>query len=172
MQKSGSVSVNKRVCEGAFNLLCLCQRYAPFVVFRSQTKQFMRRLDEVSEYHIRRPISFSSFFNQMLIKPIYETSFLFKYRRGSDEQMTEVIDTTEAEVIDLFESTFKDKKAAFIADSRRMTATEITVLQINHTNNTIQICKFGKSTHLFIPNLSPREVRLSIEKKIKNKQKN
>ena len=109
----------------------------------------------------------------MFIKPIYDKSYLIRYSRGKDVQTTEVVDATANEVKNLI---CKSMKGHMAHPQAKVAATKIVVIKVDNTLKKSSISKFvytknGKDFEkdfVLVFNLSPRQVRLEIEKAIRN----
>ena len=98
----------------------------------------------------------------MRIKPTYDVSYLIRYRRNKDVQTTEIVEATRDEVCSLIsracgENMAKTKTGKFIPQTR------VVVQELDNVNKQSGIV-YGASVY----NLSPREVRIRIEKAIAN----
>ena len=108
----------------------------------------------------------------MRIKPTYEKSFIIRCSRGKDVQTTEVVDATAEEVRILISNTLKGH---FTHPQAKVAATKIVVLEVDHVRKKSSISKFVytnkgrdfEKDFVLVFNLSPRQVRIEIEKAIR-----
>lgn len=108
----------------------------------------------------------------MRIKPTYEKSYLIRYSRGKDVQTTEVVDATAEDVRVLICNTMKGH---FTHPQAKVAATKIVVLEVDHVRKKSSISKFVytnkgrdfEKDFVLVFNLSPRQVRIEIEKAIR-----
>ena len=108
----------------------------------------------------------------MRIKPTYEKSYLIRYSRGKDVQTTEVVDATAEDVRVLICNTLKGH---FTHPQAKVAATKIVVLEVDHVRKKSSISKFVytnkgrdfEKDFVLVFNLSPRQVRIEIEKAIR-----
>lgn len=132
----------------------------------------MGTLEEVVEYHNILPNPLPSLFINMRIKPTYEKSYLIRFSRGKDVQTTEVVDANAEDIRVLVNSTMKGH---FANPQAKVAATKIVVMEVDHVHKKSSISKFiytknGKDFEkefVLVFNLSPRQVRLEIEKAIR-----
>lgn len=135
-------------------------------------KEIMRTLEEGVEFHNRPPIPLPSLFISMRIKPTYDKSYLIRYSRGKDVQTTEVVDTNPEEIRILICNSMKGRMTHPLA---QVAVTKIVVLEVDHVRNVSSISKFiytkdgrdQKRDYVLVKNLSPRQVRIEIEKAIR-----
>jgi hypothetical protein len=112
----------------------------------------------------------------MKLKPTYEKTYQIRFSRGSDVQTTEVVDATAEEVRVLI---CKCMRGHFAHPKSKVAATKIVVLELDHVRKKSSISKFvytnnGKDFEkdfVLVFNLSPRQVRLEIEKAIRKTPK-
>ncbi len=108
----------------------------------------------------------------MKLKPTFEKSYLIRFSRGKDVQTTEVVDATAEEVRVLICNCMRGH---FAHPKTKIDATKIVVLEVDHVRKKSSISKFvytknGKDFEkefVLVFNLSPRQVRLEIEKAIR-----
>lgn len=108
----------------------------------------------------------------MKIKPTYEKSFIIRCSRGKDVQTTEVVDTTAEEVRNVICNSLKGH---FAHPQAKVAATKIVVLEVDHVRKKSSISKFVytnkgrdfEKEFVLVFNLSPRQVRIEIEKAIR-----
>ena len=115
----------------------------------------------------------SHLYKVMRIKPKFDKTYLIRYSRSRDVQSTEVIETTWAQLHTLIADTFKDR---FLrpATAGRASATKIQVVELDNVNKKSRLLEFvhtkdGRDfsrTYAMVYNLSPREVRIRLEKQI------
>lgn len=113
----------------------------------------------------------------MQIKTIYPKTYVISYRRGKDLQTTEVVDATEEEVFVLISKTFKGRFAHPKNSNGFVPATKIQVIEIDNIRQVTHVCPFRytmdeksfERPFSLVWNMSPRQVRLELEKAIKNK---
>ena len=112
----------------------------------------------------------------MRIKPEYDKKYIVRFRRKKDVQVTEVVEATWEELHTLIAKTFNGR---FVKpkSSDYVTATQIQVQEVDLIKKQVHILPFvytngkGKDfekTHVNVYNLSPREVRIELEKAISN----
>ena len=109
----------------------------------------------------------------MRIKPTYDKTFIIRYSRGKDVQTTEVVDTNPDDINILICKSMKGRMTHPLA---QIAVTKIVVLEVDHIRNVSSISRFkytkdGKEQvrdYVLIKNLSPRQVRIEIEKAINN----
>lgn len=105
----------------------------------------------------------------MRIKPTYDKSYLVRYRRGKDLQTTEVVDTTWVQLQGIISETFKGRTGNVFTNAQ---PTTVEVIELDHATHCSQLMTFslpkgGTMRSIRINNLSPREVRIRIEKAIR-----
>ena len=108
----------------------------------------------------------------MIIKPSYEKSYLIRFSRGKDVQTTEVVDATAEDVRVLICNALKGH---FAHPQAKVAATKIVVLEVDHVRKKSSISKFVytnkgrefEKDFVLVFNLSPRQVRIEIEKAIR-----
>ena len=108
----------------------------------------------------------------MRIKPTYEKSFIIRCSRGKDVQTTEVVDTTAEEVRNVVCNSLRGH---FAHPEAKVAATKIVVLEVDHVRKKSSISKFIyqnkerviEKDFALVFNLSPRQVRIEIEKAIR-----
>ncbi len=108
----------------------------------------------------------------MKIKPTYDKSFLIRCSRGKDVQTTEVVDATAEEVRTMVCNSLKGH---FAHPQAKVAATKIVVLEVDHVRKKSSISKFVytnkgrdfEKEFVLVFNLSPRQVRIEIEKAIR-----
>lgn len=115
------------------------------------------------------------FFSDMEIKPFYEKSFIVNFKRGNDEQKTELVNTDGNEVISTIVNLFDGK---FVNPASRNTngATKIIVSECDHVNHIVCSVPFvykrggteRRLSYSLVGNMSPRQARIALEKQIKN----
>lgn len=111
----------------------------------------------------------------MEIKPFFDKTFQVKYKRGNDEQNTELVNTDGNEVISTIVNLF-DGKFVNPASKNTKGATKIVVLECDHVNNIVCsvpfVYKRGGTERMLsyslVGNMSPRQARIALEKHIKN----
>lgn len=119
----------------------------------------------------------SLFFLLMRIKPTYDKSYLVKYKRNKDVQTTEIVEASKEEVLNLITYTINErlyhngiKNAKDIVEKLELFSkipyTTIQVWELDNLKKKSVLCR----TFPHIYNLSPRQVRISIELAIKNQQ--
>lgn len=136
-------------------------------------KEIMRTLEEGVEFHNRPPIPLPSIFINMRIKPTYDKTYMIRCSRGKDVQTTEVVDTNPEEIRILI---CKCMSGRMTHPLSQIAVTKIVVLECDHVRKVSNISKFiytkdGKDQmrdYLLVKNLSPRQVRIEIEKAINN----
>lgn len=131
----------------------------------------MKDLNTTTRYRFYCP---PIFFKDMEIKPFYEKSFIVNFKRGNDEQKTELVNTDGNEVISTIVNLFDGK---FVNPASRDTngATKIVVTEydyVNHIECRIPfIYKKGgterRLSYSLVSNMSPRQARIALEKHIK-----
>ena len=134
-------------------------------------KEIMRTLEEGVEFHSRPLISLPSIFYNMRIKPTYDKTFIIRYSRGKDVQTTEVVDTNPDDINILICKSMKGRMTHPLA---QIAVTKIVVLEVDHIRNVSSISRFKYTKdskeqvrdYVLIKNLSPRQVRIEIEKAI------
>lgn len=113
----------------------------------------------------------------MRLKPTFSKSYLIKYERKTDVQTTEVVETSWQELRTLIAKTFQGRFKQYSKPGGGFVpATYIKVLELDHTTKTKKyldfiIAKDGrvcKKNRVAVFNLSPREVRIELEKAISN----
>ena len=133
----------------------------------------MRTLEEGVEFHSRPLISLPSIFYNMRIKPTYDKTFIIRYSRGKDVQTTEVVDTNPDDINILICKSMKGRMTHPLA---QIAVTKIVVLEVDHIRNVSSISRFKYTKdskeqvrdYVLIKILSPRQVRIEIEKAINN----
>ncbi len=122
----------------------------------------------------------------MLIKPTYDKSYVIQFERGKDVQTTQVVDTTEEQLVQLIMHTMKGRftNAAFqreLNETKKTVGTDtkaamklirevshkypsVCIKLFVHTLTSHKLCR--KFPHVY--NLSPRQARIEIEKAIRN----
>ena len=108
----------------------------------------------------------------MKIKPTYEKSFIIRCSRGKDVQTTEVVDATAEDVRVLICNTMKGH---FAHPQAKVAATKIVVVEVDNIKHQTAISKFVytkngrdiEKDYVLVFNLSPRQVRIEIEKAIR-----
>ena len=112
----------------------------------------------------------------MRLRPTFKKSYLIKYERKTDVQTTEVVDTDWIELRALIAKTFQGrfKQYSNMGGGGFVPATYIKVLELDHTTKTKKYLDFiitkddreYKKNRVAVFNLSPREVRIELEKAI------
>ena len=108
----------------------------------------------------------------MKIKPTYEKSFLIRCSRGKDVQTTEVVEATAEDVRILVTDCLRGH---FAHPQSKVAATKIVVLEVDNIKKKSGISKFVYTRNgrdfekdfVLVFNLSPRQVRIEIEKAIR-----
>lgn len=108
----------------------------------------------------------------MRIKPTYEKSYLIRYSRGKDVQTTEVVEATAEDVRVLITDCLRGH---FAHPQTKVAATKIVVLEVDNIKKKSGISKFVytrngrdiEKNFVLVFNLSPRQVRIEIEKAIR-----
>lgn len=99
----------------------------------------------------------------MLIKPTYDKFYRIIYTRGKDKQTTDVVEATEEQVKDLVTLVIKGRTFHPAGKSGVIPSTNIQPWEYNCLTKQNRLCReFPK-----VYNLSPRQVRIGIEKAIK-----
>lgn len=119
--------------------------------------------------------SFALILYVMQIKPIYSKSYVVSYRRGKDVQTTEIIETTEDDVRILISKTFKGRFAHPKNSKETVPSTKIQIIELDNIRQVRHIIPFiyKKDDKSFerpfalVWNMSPRQVRLELEKAIR-----
>ena len=112
---------------------------------------------------------------KMRIKPIYDKFYQIRCRRGKDVQTIEVVDATEEEIHRLVANTFRGRLSHPKNTDNFVPATQVQVVELDGMSKQSRVCCFTytKGSNLFsrpyanIYNLSPREVRIQLEKEIR-----
>ena len=108
----------------------------------------------------------------MKIKPTYDKSFLIRCSRGKDVQTTEVVEATAEDVRVLISNCLRGH---FAHPQSKVAATKIAVLEVDNIKKKSGISKFVYTRNgrdfekdfVLVFNLSPRQVRIEIEKAIR-----
>lgn len=153
----------------------ICKRHRTVSGIPVQSERFTRAFDEVPEYHEKEWIHLPLTTFKMQIKPFYEKSFIIRLKRGKEVQATEVVDATEGEVHVLITNTFKGRFTSPRKTGNVIPATQIQVIEIDNQKRKSRISFFRytkaektvEHPFAYIANLSPRQVRIEIEKAIK-----
>ena len=99
----------------------------------------------------------------MQIKPTFDTTYLICYQRGKDAQVTEVVNTTEAQIAGTILSCISDKIRHPEAKTGLIPSTCIKLMELDNIHKKSRLCRRFPRVY----NLSPRQVRIRIEKNIK-----
>lgn len=113
----------------------------------------------------------------MIIRPTYSKSYLIRYSRGKEVQTTEVVDTTTSEIDGLIKELFKGRFSHSGRSGRVVPTTNVQVIELDHIKKSSRLCGFSYTKNgelhlrsgVHICNLSPREVRIELEKAIRNR---
>ena len=111
----------------------------------------------------------------MQIKTVSPKTYVISYRRGKDIQTTEVVEATEDEVHVLISNTFKGRFAHPKNSTGGIPATKIQVIELDNIRQTRRVSPFRytkdnknfERPFALVWNLSPRQVRLELEKAIR-----
>ena len=110
----------------------------------------------------------------MRVKDANAKTYIVSCRRVMDEQKTEIVDTTEEELRMMIIDTFKNKFLHPMDRSRASSFTRVQITEIDRKRGRRRVCNFiytrrGKDLeypYVLIKHLSPRQIRLELEKAI------
>ena len=116
-----------------------------------------------------------SLFYQMRIKPVYKKSYIVRYRRGKEVQSTEIVDATEKDVHELIFQTFKGRFRHPQHSEGYVPSTQLQVIELDNIKKQTRVSCFSYTKNgkdftrpfAYVYNLSPREVRIELEKAIR-----
>lgn len=138
---------------------------------RNNNNEDIGRRSRVPQYATE---SFALILNVMQIKTIYPKLYVISYRRGKDVQKTEVVDAKEEDVLVLISKTFKGRFAHPNNDGL-IPATKVQVIELDNIRRKTHVCPFHytkdeksfERPFVLVGNMSPRQVRLELEKAIR-----
>lgn len=114
----------------------------------------------------------------MRIKPTFSKSYLVRYKRGKEVQKTEIVDASEQDVHALICHTFRGRMGQPKNTDAFIPTTQVQVIELDNEKKQSRISNFSYSkngkdfirTSVYVRNLSPREVRIELEKAIRASQ--
>lgn len=113
----------------------------------------------------------------MKIKPTFDKSYIVRIMRGMDRQSVELVETSGPEILNMIVSLFGTRIEHPMSRASK-SYTKITVQELDNIRKTSHSVKFvytkkNKDTEIaysIVSGLSPREVRLAIEKEVRDKE--